>query len=127
MHTTRTWNPDDFSACLALFDGNVPAIVGNEELPDFVRFLTHHAAAWHYQVIERAGEVIACAGKSINPYGTTASLFYNSDVFFTTCSSVTASLSPNLWPHNLLPSTPKISRFYIYLATPSTLPPSALD
>ncbi|UXA57886.1 hypothetical protein M0D47_03165 [Xanthomonas prunicola] len=98
MHTTRTWNPDDFSACLALFDGNVPAIVGNEELPDFVRFLTHHAAAWHYQVIERAGEVIACAGKSINPYGTTASLFYNGDVFYNVLASYRVTVAQFMAP-----------------------------
>ncbi|MCC8620122.1 GNAT family N-acetyltransferase [Xanthomonas vesicatoria] len=74
MDTIRTYHPDDFSACLALFDGNVPAFFSAEERPDFVRFLTHHAAVWHYQVIERAGEVIACAGYSSSTDGTTASL-----------------------------------------------------
>ncbi|MBO9740136.1 GNAT family N-acetyltransferase [Xanthomonas axonopodis pv. begoniae] len=74
MDTIRNYRPEDFSACLALFDGNVPAFFSAEERPDFVRFLTHHAAAWHYQIIERAGEVIACAGYSISTDGTTASL-----------------------------------------------------
>jgi ribosomal protein S18 acetylase RimI-like enzyme len=74
MDTIRTYRPEDFSACLALFDGNVPAFFSAEERPGFVRFLTHHAAAWHYRVIERAGEVIACAGYSISTDSTTASL-----------------------------------------------------
>ncbi|WP_372382104.1 GNAT family N-acetyltransferase [Xanthomonas sp. NCPPB 1068] len=74
MDMIRTYHPDDFNACLALFDGNVPAFFSAEERPGFVRFLMHHAAAWHYQVIGRAGEVIACAGYSISTDGKTASL-----------------------------------------------------
>ncbi len=74
MDTIRNYCPEDFGACLALFDGNVPAFFGAEERPDFVQFLTHHAAAWHYQVIERAGEAIAGAGYSISADGTTAGL-----------------------------------------------------
>ncbi|MFA4228566.1 GNAT family N-acetyltransferase [Xanthomonas perforans] len=74
MDTIRTYRPEDFGGCLGLFDGNLPAFFSAEERPDFVRFLTHHAAAWHYRAIERAGEVIACAGYSISTDGTTASL-----------------------------------------------------
>ncbi|MEA5123472.1 GNAT family N-acetyltransferase [Xanthomonas hortorum pv. vitians] len=59
---------------MAVFDGNVPASLCAEERPEFVRFLTHHAAAWHYHVIERAGELVACAGYSISTGGTTESL-----------------------------------------------------
>ncbi|MCE4282756.1 GNAT family N-acetyltransferase [Xanthomonas hortorum pv. vitians] len=59
---------------MAVFDGNVPAFFSAEERPEFVRFLTQHPATWHYQVIERAGEVVACAGYSISTDGTTASL-----------------------------------------------------
>ena len=74
MDTIRTYRPDDFSACLALFNDNVPTFFSAGERADFVRFLTHHAATWHYQVIERAGQVVACAGYSISTNGTTASL-----------------------------------------------------
>ncbi|WP_372173860.1 GNAT family N-acetyltransferase [Xanthomonas axonopodis] len=74
MDTIRNYCPEDFGACLALFDGNVPAFFGAEERPDFVRFLTHHAAAWHYQVVERAGDVVGCAGYSVTADGTTAGL-----------------------------------------------------
>ncbi|WP_369939899.1 GNAT family N-acetyltransferase [Xanthomonas medicagonis] len=74
MDTIRNYSPEHFGACLALFDGNVPAFFSAEERPDFMRFLTHHAAAWHYRVIECAGEVIACGGYSISTDGTTASL-----------------------------------------------------
>ena len=74
MDTIRTYRPDDFSACLALFNDNVPTFFSAGERADFVRFLTHHAAVWHYQVIERAGQVVACAGYSISTDGTTASL-----------------------------------------------------
>ena len=73
MDTIRTYRPDDFSACLALFNDNVPTFFSAGERADFVHFLTHHAATWHYQVIERAGQVVACAGYSISTNGTTAS------------------------------------------------------
>ena len=49
MDTIRTYRPDDFSACLALFNDNVPTFFSAGERADFVRFLTHHAATWHYQ------------------------------------------------------------------------------
>ncbi|NHF68446.1 GNAT family N-acetyltransferase [Xanthomonas hortorum] len=74
MDTIRPYRPYDFDACMAVFDGNVPAFFSAEERPEFVRFLTQHAAAWHYCVIERACEVVACAGYSISTDGTTASL-----------------------------------------------------
>ncbi|MBN6150855.1 GNAT family N-acetyltransferase [Xanthomonas sp. AmX2] len=74
MDAIRTYSPHHFDACLALFDGNVPAFFNAEERPDFMQFLTHHAAVWHYQVIERAREVVACAGYSISTDGTMASL-----------------------------------------------------
>lgn len=74
MDTLRIYRPHHFDACLALFDGNVPAFFSAGERHDFMQFLKRHAAAGHYQVIERAGEVIACAGYSISTDGTTASL-----------------------------------------------------
>ncbi|MBB5677019.1 hypothetical protein [Xanthomonas arboricola] len=52
----------------------MPPFFSDEEGPDFVPFLTHHAAAWRYryQVIERASEVAAYAGYAINANGTSA-------------------------------------------------------
>jgi len=74
MDTIRTYRPDDFRTCMALFDSNVPAFFSAGERTGFVRFLTHHAAAWNYRVIERADEVIASAGHAISPDGMTAHL-----------------------------------------------------
>ncbi|MCE4297237.1 hypothetical protein [Xanthomonas hortorum] len=69
MDTIRTCRSRDFAARMVVFDGNVPAFFCAEERPDFVRFLAHYAAAWHYHVIEGAGEVVACAGYSISTGG----------------------------------------------------------
>ncbi|MCC5054006.1 GNAT family N-acetyltransferase [Xanthomonas campestris] len=74
MDTIRTYRPDDSDACIELFDANVPKFFNAEERPDFVWFLTHQSAAWHYQVVERAGDVVGCAGYAVNADGTTASL-----------------------------------------------------
>ncbi|MCW2039309.1 GNAT family N-acetyltransferase [Xanthomonas campestris] len=74
MDTIRAYRPDDSDACIELFDANVPKFFNAGERPDFVWFLTHHAAAWHYQVVERAGDVVGCAGYAVNANGTTASL-----------------------------------------------------
>ncbi|MDV3468426.1 GNAT family N-acetyltransferase [Stenotrophomonas sp. C3(2023)] len=70
----RPYRPEDSDACLAVFDRNVPTFFGASERPDFVRFLLHHAAQWHYCVVERCGEVVGCAGHSISLDGRTASL-----------------------------------------------------
>ncbi|MCC5067081.1 hypothetical protein ABQF04_11260 [Xanthomonas campestris pv. campestris] len=64
MDTIRTYRRHDSDACIELFDANMPKFFNAEERPDFVWFLTHHAAAWHYQVVERAGDVVGCAGYS---------------------------------------------------------------
>ncbi len=57
-----------------MFDDNVPAFFTSDEHPDFVGFLTSYAPAWNYKVIERAGEVMACAGYAVSADGTTANL-----------------------------------------------------
>ncbi|MEB1100775.1 GNAT family N-acetyltransferase [Xanthomonas campestris pv. campestris] len=74
MDTIRAYRPHDSDACIELVDANMPKFFNAEERPDFVWFLTHHAAAWHYQVVERGGDVVGCAGYAINADGTTASL-----------------------------------------------------
>ncbi|WP_126970314.1 GNAT family N-acetyltransferase [Xanthomonas sp. BRIP62411] len=59
---------------MALFDANVPAFFGVGERVDFAGFLIQHAAAWHYQLLERGNEIAGCAGYAINADGITASL-----------------------------------------------------
>lgn len=48
LDTIRTYGPQDFGACLGMFDGDVAAFFSADEHPDFVRFLPHHVATWHY-------------------------------------------------------------------------------
>jgi len=74
MDTLRNYQPDDLAACLGLFDENVPAFFAAEERSAFVRFLTRHAAQWNYQVLERAGQVVASAGYALGPAVGVASL-----------------------------------------------------
>ncbi|WP_241235852.1 GNAT family N-acetyltransferase [Xanthomonas arboricola] len=70
----RPYQPRDFDACMALFDANVPVFFSAGERADFAGFLSHHAAAWHYQLLERSNAVAGCAGYAIGADGTTASL-----------------------------------------------------
>ncbi|GAE50099.1 hypothetical protein XPR_0111 [Xanthomonas arboricola pv. pruni MAFF 301420] len=74
MDTIRPYQSRDFDACMALFDANVPVFFSAGERADFAGFLSHHAAAWHYQLLERGNAVAGCAGYAIGADGTTASL-----------------------------------------------------
>ncbi|HDS1579222.1 TPA: GNAT family N-acetyltransferase [Stenotrophomonas maltophilia] len=58
----RLFQPTDTSACLSIFDGNVPDYFAREERTDFERFLREHAAACTFQVIEHDGRIVACGG-----------------------------------------------------------------
>ncbi|MFV1848462.1 GNAT family N-acetyltransferase [Stenotrophomonas maltophilia] len=58
----RLYRPTDASACLSIFDSNVPTYLAPEERSDFERFLREHATDCVFQVIERDGSVIACGG-----------------------------------------------------------------
>ena len=62
MTLLRTFNPTDASACLALFDSNVPRYFGAHERADFYRYLLHSERESDYLVIERHGRVVACGG-----------------------------------------------------------------
>ncbi|WP_115048271.1 GNAT family N-acetyltransferase [Xanthomonas arboricola] len=59
---------------MALFDANVPAFFSAGERVDFAGFLIQHAAAWHYQLLERGNAIAGCAGYAVNADGSTASL-----------------------------------------------------
>ncbi len=61
MPHVRPYRPDDFAACLALFDGNVPKFFAATERADFLRFLQGHGDL-PYLVIEEGGAVVACGG-----------------------------------------------------------------
>ncbi|MDA5341634.1 GNAT family N-acetyltransferase [Stenotrophomonas maltophilia] len=58
----RLYRPTDASACLSIFDSNVPTYFASEERSDFERFLFAQAVDCAFQVIERDGSVIACGG-----------------------------------------------------------------
>jgi len=58
----RLYRPTDASACLSIFDSNVPTFFAAEERSDFERFLLVQAVDFAFQVIERDSSVIACGG-----------------------------------------------------------------
>ncbi len=60
----RLYRPADASACLSIFDSNVPTYFAPEERSDFERFLQEQAMDCAFQVIERDGSIVACGGLS---------------------------------------------------------------
>ncbi|WP_295570085.1 GNAT family N-acetyltransferase [Stenotrophomonas maltophilia] len=60
--TLRLYRPADASACLSIFDSNVPTYFAPEERSDFERFLCEQATDSAFQVIERDGSIVACGG-----------------------------------------------------------------
>lgn len=60
----RLYRPADASACLSIFDSNVPTYFAPEERCDFECFLREQATDCAFQVIERDGNVVACGGLS---------------------------------------------------------------
>jgi predicted GNAT family N-acyltransferase len=72
---SRPYISDDFSACLAIFDSNVPTFFAPEERADFCQFLgTINAEDRPYLVLTRKGSVIACGGLIIETAKRQASL-----------------------------------------------------
>ncbi len=67
---TRPYHHNDLSACLAIFDSNLPIYFAPEERPDFASFLRELADEHAYQVIELDGSVVACGGLSPPTNGT---------------------------------------------------------
>lgn len=60
--TLRPYRCSDISACLSIFDSNVPTYFASQERGDFERFLHEHAVQRAFQVIEVEGQVVACGG-----------------------------------------------------------------
>lgn len=61
--TCRSYVPGDLSACLAIFDSNVPTFFAPGEREEFRAFLDDvDAGDRPYLVLTRAGMVIACGG-----------------------------------------------------------------
>ena len=67
---TRPYHRNDLTACLAIFDSNLPTYFAPEERPDFESFLRELAGEHAYQVIELDGSVVACGGLSPPANGT---------------------------------------------------------
>ena len=60
--TPRPYHCSDITACLSIFDSNVPTYFASQERGDFERFLHEHAVQRAFQVIEVEGQVVACGG-----------------------------------------------------------------
>jgi predicted GNAT family N-acyltransferase len=56
----RPYLPADASACLTLFESNVPAFFASSEATEFAAFLAAPNA--HFFVAEREGRVVGCGG-----------------------------------------------------------------
>lgn len=56
----RDYSPSDRSACLAVFESNVPDYFDASEGPAFVNFL--NAPGLYYVVESAAGEIVGCGG-----------------------------------------------------------------
>lgn len=64
----RDYQPEDRTACLDLFDGNMPRYFAPSEREEFDQFLTTlDQSATPYQVLLHEGEVVGCGGISCDP------------------------------------------------------------
>lgn len=72
---SRPFVADDFPACLAIFDSNVPTFFAPEERADFCQFLESlNTEDRPYLVLTRYGSVIACGGLAVDSEKQRASL-----------------------------------------------------
>lgn len=72
---SRPCLPDDFSACLAIFDSNMPTFFAPEERPLFCGFLQNlDVKGRTYLVLTRKNTVIACGGLLVDEVTGQASL-----------------------------------------------------
>lgn len=75
MIETRSYHPGDLTACLALFDSNVPQFFAPDERAQFVEFLENVPASdGTYLVLAQAGRVVACGGVAREPDTESAAL-----------------------------------------------------
>ncbi|MEG2803839.1 GNAT family N-acetyltransferase [Stenotrophomonas sp.] len=68
----RPFQPGDTDDCLAIFDGNVPHYFAPHERTDFSAYLLDPARPSDYQVLVRAGQIVACGGLAVDTPGTAA-------------------------------------------------------
>lgn len=61
----RLYTPDDYAACLAIFDSNMPKFVDPSERSDFESFLNTRAVETGYLVVTESDSVIACGGLTV--------------------------------------------------------------
>jgi ribosomal protein S18 acetylase RimI-like enzyme len=72
---SRAYRPDDFDACLSIFDGNVPAFFSPDERAEFVQFLQDiEPERAPYIVVTLGGSIVACGGLSLDVSNAVASL-----------------------------------------------------
>lgn len=65
---SRPYRSDDYSACLAIFDSNVPTFFAPEERAGYCEFLKSvNAEDSPYLVLTQNGSVIACGGLATEP------------------------------------------------------------
>lgn len=61
MITFRPYRSDDYDACVALFDSNVPKFFALHERVEFMEFLQALPCPY-FMLIDEAGAVLACGG-----------------------------------------------------------------
>lgn len=59
----RNYEPEDFDACVTVFESNLPIYFAPQELEEFRQFLRDHYC--EYLVAEQAGTVVACGGSYV--------------------------------------------------------------
>lgn len=72
MHSIRPFRPADTTACLALFDSNLPTFFAAHERADFSSYLQHPQRRHDYLVLERGGRIVACGGVTLDDPDTAA-------------------------------------------------------
>lgn len=63
----RTFQPEDTTACLAIFDSNLPTFFTYPEREQFAAFLARMNIP--YFVAEADGEICGCGGYALDDYG----------------------------------------------------------
>lgn len=58
----RPYLPDDFNACMVIFDSNCPPYFNPKEREPYIDWLQHRALDGRYFVLEQEGQILACGG-----------------------------------------------------------------
>ena len=69
----RSFLPEDLSACLEVFDSNIPTFFQVEEREEFLAFLQNLPGPY-LVVLDQAGEIVGCGGYALREDGRTADL-----------------------------------------------------